>query len=225
MNWKHCFSSFILLCCLTTQNSANNLESQFTIHSVPTTEKIVALTFDDGPKLKTTGKLLHILNKKKIKASFFLTANNIKKHPELAQSIHEDHHSIGNHGFNHERVSHKSTKEIIQLIANSQLTFYEHLKMIPMYYRPPYGEYRKSQTKLLQTHFKHLILWNIDPKDWSKHQTKKKIIKHIMKNLKPGSIIVLHENKKTIELLPSLIHKIQKNGYTCVSIDKLLNYK
>ena len=67
-----------------------------------------------------------------------------------------------------------------------------------------------------------MVLWNIDPKDWKKRNSEKAIIQHIMKRLKPGSIILLHENQKTVKLLPELIRKIQKKGYACVNLEALL---
>ena len=134
----------------------------FVIYKVNTEQKVVALTFDDGPKKNISAKILSNLKKQNVPATFFLIGKHLSKYNYIVQNILTDGHEIGNHGYNHERLSKKSTKEIIQLIAKSQLAFHENLNMIPMYYRPPYGEYKKSQKKLLQIHFKTLITSLLD---------------------------------------------------------------
>ena len=72
-------------------------------------------------------------------------------------------------------------------------------------------------------HFQHLIRWSIDPQDCNKKKSNRHIIKHIIKNIEPGSIIILHETDRTIKILPSLIRKIKKKGYTCIDLETLIH--
>ena len=83
--------------------------------------------------------------------------------------------------------------------------------------------YNKNN-RLFKHHFKHILKWNIDPEDWRKNKSDKKIISDILKHLKPGGIIVLHDNQKTAQFLPKLIKKIRSKGYSCLSLDELLKF-
>ncbi|RAP29919.1 hypothetical protein DID78_03015 [Candidatus Marinamargulisbacteria bacterium SCGC AG-343-D04] len=220
MNWKHCYlASLLYLLCVGTHVVYG---LPFVLHHVPTTKNVVALTFDDGPNKYSTNKILDTLKKNQIHASFFLIAKQVEKYPQISQNILKANHTVGNHSFAHQRYDSTNKTILLKDIAKSQLIFHKHLKMLPDYFRPPYGQWNKKNNSLFKHHFTHILKWNIDPEDWKKSKSEKAIISDILKHLKPGGIIVLHDNKKTAQFLPKLIKKIRSKGYSCVSIDEML---
>ena len=219
MSLKHFFSVGILLLI---SSSYIVGELGFVIRSIPTTKKIVALTIDDGPSMKYTPQILEILAQKQVHATFFLIGKNVEKYPELAQSITDNNHSLGNHGYEHLHHESFSHKQLLKSIARSQVVFYESVDFLPKYFRPPFGRLTDSQLSVFDMHFKHVVRWSIDPRDWDKSKSNRSIIRHIKKEVKPGSIIILHQNERLLKLLPKIIKSLRKMGYECVSLDELI---
>ena len=213
MNWKACFS--LCLCVgLAVQAWATE---PFIIKHIGTKQPLVFLTFDDGPRPGITPKLNDILQDYDAKASFFFVASQIELYPNLAKEVYRDGHTVGNHSYSHVHLEQKNEQFIIKDIAKSQVVFYNNLGFLPSLFRSPYGKYELTDT--YKSHFKYMIHWTIDPRDWDETQSERDIIKHILKHLKPGAIILLHENKKTVKLLPKLLKKLKKKGYRCLSLD------
>jgi len=196
-------------------------------------KKYIALTFDDGPYGDATSKILDILKSKNVKATFFLVGKNALKYPDLVQREIKEGHLLGNHSFNHSRfLSVELPKQIVanvlladKAIAKSSGGFH------PCYFRPPYG----LKSPLMLSTLKHLgyeiILWNDATNDYDSDQSAEAIAEHIIKLLKPGAIIDLHDGRdiKTnyprdnlIKALPIILEAITKNGYTPVTLDILL---
>ncbi len=220
MNWKRWFVlSFVGYFC-----AVINASDPFVIRSVNTTQPVVALTFDDGPS-RYTDDILDILKVHQSKASFFLIGSKLRRYQGYVKRIQVEEHAIGNHSYNHHHITVQSLDELLKNIAKSQLVFNDVLGRLPIYFRPPYGEVSLEQETLLKKHFSYLVRWSIDPKDWDKKQDSSAILNHILMALKPGAIIVLHERKQTVKLLPELIVAIQQKGYQLVSLDTLLEDK
>ncbi|MBI59644.1 hypothetical protein CL657_00325 [bacterium] len=219
MNWKRWFVlSFVGCFC-----AAINASDPFVIRAVNTTQPVVALTFDDGPG-RYTDDILDILKVHQSKASFFLIGSKLRRYQGYVKRIEKEDHTIGNHSYNHHHITVQSHAELLKNIAKSQLIFNDVLGRLPIYFRPPYGEVSLEQETLLKKHFSYLVRWSIDPKDWDKKQDSSAIVNHILMTLKPGVIIVLHERKQTVKLLPELIVAIQQKGYQLVSLDSLLRF-
>ena len=219
MSWK-VWSVLSWVCCFCAVISASDT---FIIRSVNTTQPVVALTFDDGPG-RYTDDILDILKVHQSKASFFLIGSKLRRYQDYVKRIENEEHAIGNHSYNHHHITVQSHAELLKNIAKSQLIFNDILGRLPIYFRPPYGEVSLEQENLLKKHFSYLVRWSIDPKDWDKKQDSSAIVNHILMALKPGVIIVLHERKQTVKLLPELIVAIQQKGYQLVSLDSLLSF-
>ena len=219
MNWKLWFvlSCFIVPCQVCFANS------DFVIRSVQTVEPVVALTFDDGPT-RYTDDILAVLEEYQVTATFFLIGSQLKRYSDYVTRLIPEGHSVGNHSYDHRHISVQSEADLLKNIAKTQLLFHDLLGILPIYYRPPYGDVNSKQELLLQKHFSYLVRWSIDPKDWDQKQSNKDIIDHITTRLKPGAIIVLHERKRTVRLLAELIEAIHLQGYQVVSLDELINF-
>jgi len=194
----------------------------FEISHVKTKEKVVALTFDDGPTEEYSGKILNIMDFFGYKGTFFYLGSKVQKYPATAKRTLSMKHEIGNHSYNHEDFSQLKSSQIKKDIGLSQSVFKEVLGIYPSLIRPPYGSYKKSQLKNMKPYFKHLVKWNIDPRDWDASKDKTSIKEHILDEVRPGAIILLHENSKTLSMLPFLILELEKKGYTFVTVSELI---
>ncbi|MFC0334174.1 polysaccharide deacetylase family protein [Paenibacillus sepulcri] len=194
----------------------------------PSEGKKVALTFDDGPDSIATPKILDILKKNNIKATFFIIGTQAKAHPDMVRRIEKEGHAIGNHSWSHPHFDKIPTEEALKQIDDAQ----EELKSIVGYYpsivRPPYGALSKEEEKAIHGKGMDIIDWSVDTTDWSGAPTDE-IMTLIHKELYPGGIILQHCSggkdhlSNTIEALKQLIPDLTNQGYTFVTVPELLN--
>lgn len=188
--------------------------------------KVVAITFDDGPHPENTPQILALLKKHNATAAFFCIGKHLEQHPLLLQDIVNQGHIVGNHTYTHspyfgfftsKKVSQEilKTNELIQKIIGKKLAFF----------RPPYGVTNPAIAKALKKTGLHSIGWNIRSLDTIiKDETA--ILKRITRRIAPGSVILLHENQpRSILVLEQLLIFMQKNGYKTVSLEVLFNKK
>lgn len=160
------------------------------ITNIETDERVVALTFDDGPHPIYTPKLLEILNKHNAKATFFLVGEAAEKYPEIVRLIAKAGHDIGNHSWDHTNL--KNIKSRLRRLKH----LWKCAKAVKPYstrlFRPPYGAHNnKIQFDALMLGYK-LILWNVSAQDWLLQDAD--IIKEkIIRRSKPGNIFLLHD--------------------------------
>ena len=187
-----------------------------------TREKKIWLTFDDGPEEEVTEFILLTLKKLEIRATFFLTGEKIKKHPELTKQIIEAGHIVGNHSFSHlDGFKTKKEKyiydiELCQKLINEKLVELGVSKKLRIF-RPPYGRILPKQIKLLNEKYQ-LIMWDVFSWDFKKNVTKEKLHKNVVENVELGSIIVFHNNQKSYKnlliSLESILAKLKSQGYS-----------
>lgn len=198
--------------------------------------KNIALTFDDGPYGTSTEKILDILKQENIHATFFLIGKNVEEFPSTSKRISNEGHLIGNHSYDHSKnlrtMSTTTFQENIQK-AESTILFYTGLK--PKFFRPPYGLISAQMYgRLNQEGFK-TVLWNIDGMDWDYENTPTATLeKTIIKDAVPNGIILMHDGRdikinyprdNTINALAYIIETLKKEGYTFVTVDKIINTK
>ncbi len=183
----------------------------------------VALTFDDGPNPPYTEQLLDILEKYKIKATFFFIGRNIEMHRNTAIEVVKRGHEIGNHGYMHENLALKTPNKIINEISKTD-SLIKGLGLSEVkLFRPPFGSGLLSIliSKLVG---ETLVLQGLSPIDYLR-PSPDKIVYNIMKNIKPCSIITLHDGEgirvETIVATELLINKLSEN-YEFVTASSLL---
>lgn len=197
------------------------------IEPIDEKDKFVALTFDDGPTDMTV-QILQVLSEKQIKATFFVIGENIDQSPEILKQVAEQGHEIGNHTNTHSFITYLSQKKIAQEILITDEKIFQATGMQTKLVRSPYGLYPINLLKTTQLLDMQLISWNVDPEDW---QTKdsQKIADVVMKEITPGSIILLHDGppdldrQATLTALPILIDQLQQQGYSFVTVSQLIN--
>lgn len=171
--------------------------------------KAVYLTFDDGPIPEVTPRVLEILDKYGVKATFFMVGENIDKHPEVFEMVVQGGHAIGNHTYNHMKGWKVSTAEYI---ANVQ-KFPKETKI----FRPPYGRTWVWQRKAVMNLGYEIYLWDVLTRDYNPHRTPEAMLRQIQRQTRPGSIINFHDsvksNERMLEVLPKAIEWLLANGY------------
>jgi len=175
-----------------------------------TGEKIVYITFDDGPIPESTPRTLALLRKKEIKATFFCVGDNVRKYPELYKQILDEGHAVGNHTHNHLRGFTSENKAYVDNVALADKYIKSKL------FRPPYGMIKRSQAKELLKDFK-IIMWDVLSEDYRQDITPETCFKAVLKHTRPGSIILFHNHIKSETnmqyALPLLIDALKEKGY------------
>lgn len=193
----------------------------------------VVLTFDDGPDPLYTPKILEILKKYNVKATFFLVGENVKKYPNLAQKIVEEGHDIGNHSYNHANfliLKPLSIKKNV-MMANREIA--NVTGMVPQFFRPPRGLYTKAVLDLCDGLGMRVVLWSLTSLDW-RGISATKMVKMVLKKVKGGDIILFHDggnlfykkktnHQNTVRALPKIIEGIQKKGFQLVPLSEVLD--
>ena len=178
----------------------------------------IYLTFDDGPMLGVTDKVLDILAKADMKATFFCVGEQIEMHPELFQRIKDEGHAVGNHSMKHEDGWQTTTKAYFESIKACQALVQSKL------FRPPYGRLKPWHISRLRKQF-HIIMWNCLRGDYNPKRSVETCVQQTVKHCKPGSIIVLHDSHKAAEnmfpTLEALIAKAKKEGWKGESLSYL----
>ena len=173
-------------------------------------EKTVYLTFDDGPHPEATPFVLDALESHGIKATFFVLGKNVEKHPELFKRLKQEGHGIGNHGMNHPNGWTTSTDEFVEDVMLGKNITESNL------FRPPYGKLTISQyRRLAQT--EKIVFWDVISGDFDPRTDKQAVINNVLKNVRNGSIIVMHDSEKAMNNLigsmNEIIISLKEKGY------------
>jgi peptidoglycan-N-acetylglucosamine deacetylase len=192
------------------------------VWDIPTVEKKVYLTFDDGPTPEITAWVLNQLKAFDAKATFFCIGDNIQKYPEIFNSILLNGHNIGNHTFNHYNGWKTKTPKYIENVLLCKEAIQQQTTDNRQLFRPPYGKIKKSQAKaILELGYK-IIMWDILSADFDTTITPEKCLENVLKNVAPGSIIVFHDSAKAFKnleyTLPRTLQFLKDNQYQCVEI-------
>ena len=187
-------------------------------------EKVIYLTFDDGPHPEITAWVMDELKKHQIKATFFCVGDNLKKHPETAKQLLTEGHQIGNHTMHHIKGwKHKNVDYLrdIEDCDTEICKIHEQLndeKAQPRLFRPPYGQIKPSQIKLLRTKGYEIIQWSDLSCDYDKRLDFERSLSALVKNAKSGSIVVFHDSEKAEnqlkQILPRYLEAMLAEGYT-----------
>ncbi|MFN3444741.1 MAG: polysaccharide deacetylase family protein [Bacteroidia bacterium] len=156
---------------------------------VKTSDKVLYLTFDDGPHPTITPLVLSILDEYNAKATFFCVGENVTKYPDTFNQIIRKGHAVGNHTYNHIKGWQSTNEVYFDNIKKANEVIQSNL------FRPPYGLIKPSQIKMLK-HDYRIVMWSILTRDYDKNLNPHIALKHLNKLTKPGDVIVFHDSKK-----------------------------
>jgi peptidoglycan/xylan/chitin deacetylase (PgdA/CDA1 family) len=185
----------------------------------------IALTFDDGPDPAYTARILEILQKYQVKATFFCVGEHIQEMPELVRQELESGHALGNHTWSHHDLTKLSSQEVDTQLKKTSDALKNASGVMPVLFRPPYGAMNdRVEQQVVQSHMTP-VLWSIDTEDW-KLPGADAIVKSVLDNASNGSIVLMHDGggdrSQTIAALPRIITGLQQRGFKLVTVTQLM---
>ena len=201
-----------------------------TIYFVPVREKVIALTFDDGPNEPATGLILDALKRHQVKATFFLIGANVERYPETARRIKAEGHLIGNHTARHSMFDQSTASAIARDIADGQRTIEKVTGVTCLWFRPPYGINGPGMEEACRAQGLAIAGWSADANDWNPHPVEE-LVAGIVSQATPGDIILLHDGwetrpgadrQNTVEAVPLILEKLKAQGFRFVTVPDLL---
>jgi len=197
------------------------------IRNKPNGQKLIALTFDDGPHEKFTNEILNILDEYGVKATFFIIGENAEKHPEIVKKIHDLGHEIGNHTYSHIFINKVSKNSLKSEIMKTEEILEKITGQKPKLFRPPGGAYNNSCVSTLNELGYSCILWSFDSRDWTLPDASK-VISEATYKTKEGDILLFHDfNQKgspTPTIIKTIIPLLINSGFKFVTVSELINF-
>ncbi|MGW7683877.1 polysaccharide deacetylase family protein [Kribbella sp. NPDC054772] len=182
----------------------------------PLPMKYVVLTFDDGPDIEYTPKVLDVLAQFDAKATFFEVGKNVVKHPELTKRIHEAGHSVQNHTWDHADLRKLGAAAFQKEVTSTDQAIRAQTGTTPGCLRPPYGGVSATVRQRALAMHKDLVVWTVDSRDWTKPGTAA-IAQRVLKNVHSGSVILMHDGggnrTQTVAALPAILKALKAQGY------------
>lgn len=221
------FSSvcFVLALCLFFSSLALRTSAETEVYrSVPNEEKRIALTFDDGPHPTQTHRILDILERYGVHATFFMIGVNVENYPEAAREVIARGHEVGNHTYSHSHLQTMSEGALLSELGRCEDALEDLCEYRPHLFRPPEGVLNRFVEECAERGDYQLILWSLDTKDWENKSTER-IVRRVLSEIQAGDIILMHDyvaKSKTPEALEILLPKLLALGYEPVTVSSLL---
>ncbi|WP_363322193.1 polysaccharide deacetylase family protein [Sporosarcina highlanderae] len=182
---------------------------------INTDEKVIALTFDDGPHRKYTPEILDLLNKYGAKGTFFILGANAERNPEIVLRMYEEGHELANHTFTHQ--SRKNIPSILREIKQTDETIFAITGQSTTLFRPVAGNYTDELIEAVVQEGYKVVLWSwhLDTLDW-KNPGAEKITNFVLEGAKAGNVVIFHDGggnrEQTVKALSNILPKLQQQG-------------
>lgn len=222
-----CILLFITVYALSSGISAKIMETmagdrKLPVYCVETEEPVVALTFDAAWGNEDTDVLIDLLNQYEAKATFFVTGDWADRFPEDVKKFSSQGHDIANHSDSHPHIDNLSFDELKADTDRCNEKIKNLTGESPLLYRGPYGEYNNTIIEILETQGQYCIQWDVDSLDW-KDPDPQQLANNVLKKVKNGSIILLHNGaKNTPEALPNILSGLKEKGFGFVLVKDLI---
>ncbi|MFD6399952.1 polysaccharide deacetylase family protein [Nocardia sp. NPDC060249] len=192
------------------------------VDRVETEEKVVALTFDDGPTARTP-EVLRTLRELQVRATFYLVGADLAAHPEYGAAIVGAGHEIGNHSYSHRRMVLVSGDTVREEIERTDAEIRRAGYPGPISFRPPYGKKLWTLPRYLADHDRTSVTWDVEP-DSAGGASREAIVADTLAETRPGSIILLHvmHGAESITAVPEIVDGLRARGYRFVTVSELL---
>lgn len=202
------FAMLILCCCLLCSpvQAAEN-------------EKLVALTFDDGPSGRFTRRLLEGLEERDAKATFLLCGYRMEQYPDLTQRIFQEGHEIGLHGYSHKSMQNMCQRDAVEEIRKAMALLPDGCEV--SFLRPPGGLCSECVQTVAEEFGLSILHWSVDPKDWAIHDAKL-IESEVISHVRDGDVILLHDmSDSSVEAALKIVDDLENRGFRFVTVSEL----
>jgi chitin deacetylase len=194
---------------------------------VNTSQRLVALTFDDGPTRDKTAEVLRLLREKNARATFFVTGAELEQNMSLGRDIVAAGHELGNHSYSHERMIFVTPSYVRREVEQTDELIRAAGYTGPIHFRPPYGKKLLALPFYLSRHDRTTITWDVEPDSiLAADADAEAITRHVLKRTRPGSIILLHvmypSRVETMRAVPLIIEGLERAGYRFVTVSELM---
>lgn len=187
---------------------------------IPATQKLLYLSFDDGPHPTITPKVLDMLTAHGAKASFFCIGDRVKRFPDIYQRIIDEGHAVGNHSFHHLNGWKTNDDDYGNDVENAAKVIDSSL------FRPPYGRMKGSQARAISAKGFKTIMWTVLSGDYDKKIGPAECVKRVLNNIEPGFIFLFHDSEKAeknmLIALEKLLEVSKLKGFRCEKINEKL---
>ena len=195
-------------------------------------DKVVALTFDDGPSPIWTPQVLDELKRADVKATFFMLGVHVERYPEVARRVLAEGHEIGNHTYDHHVLLYYKLGDLEKEIKGAEKAIKIVTGQTTRYFRPPKAWLTAAEKQKIEDMGYKVVLWSLNSKDWVTFHDKQ-ITSYILKHIQPGDIILFHDSggvftaeggnrTQTVKTISRLVRKLKERGYRFVTISELM---
>lgn len=201
-----------------------------TFSEVKTSQKIVALTFDDGPYPPYTGQILDILREYQVPATFFLIGKNAEKHPDLVRRMVAEGHQLGNHTYNHIDLLKADRREIADEVERCNKIIRDITGAGAQIVRPPHGFRDSVVVEVMAERGLKVVEWSVMSRDWTNPGVEA-IVSRTVSKVKSGAVILLHDGDgvaasapraQTVAATREIIRELTAQGYKFVTVSEIL---
>ncbi|HTY45170.1 MAG TPA: polysaccharide deacetylase family protein [Patescibacteria group bacterium] len=203
-----------------------------TVYRVNVPDKLVALTFDDGPSPVWTPAILDELKRSDAKATFFMLGEHVQQYPEIARRVAAEGHEIENHSYDHHVLLYYKPYELEREVKVAENIIKSITGKTTRYFRPPKAWLTSAEKKQINAMGYRVILWSLNSKDWVTFD-EKYILRFLVHHVRPGDIILFHDSggvftveggnrQETVKTIFRLVEQLRKRGYRCVTVSELL---
>ncbi len=193
---------------------------------VETTDKVVALTFDDGPDPAGTQPMLDLLKSKNVRGTFYLTGRELAEHPDLGRAIARAGHEIGNHSYSHRRLVFVSPGKIADEVERTDALIRATGYTGEITFRPPNGKKLLALPHYLDKHNRRTVMWDVEPDSGNDRASADELVRQTVDQVRPGSIVLLHGmypgRANTRAALGPIIDRLRERGYRFATVSELL---
>ena len=190
----------------------------------------LALTYDDGPNDPWTFRLMEVLDRYHVKATFFVLGKFVRQKPEIVRALASAGHEIGNHSWNHPRLIFASNAELRRQVHQTQSAIIDACGVTPTLFRPPYGGRRPGTLREVRALGLEPVMWNVTCYDW-KPTSAEEVVAHAQRQIRGGDVILMHDGDRramgadrshTVEATDRLIARYKAEGFEFVTIPEMM---
>jgi peptidoglycan/xylan/chitin deacetylase (PgdA/CDA1 family) len=201
-----------------------------TFIGLPHSSRQLALTYDDGPNDPYTWRLMEVLERHGVKATFFLIGRYVQEKPEIARALVDAGHALGSHTWDHPNLIFESSDEVRRQLQQTQRAIFDATGVDAKLFRPPFGGRRPVSLRVARSLGLQTVMWSVTCYDW-KAKSADEIVSHAERQVRGGDVILLHDGEhhrigvdrsRSVEASDRILTRYQAEGYEFVTIPRMM---